>query len=41
MADVFKPHSYQEFAIKKILELPAVALFLDMGLGKRPAALLR
>lgn len=34
MAAVFKPHSYQEFAIQKILELPALALFLDMGLGK-------
>lgn len=30
----FIPHSYQEFAIKKIIELPALALFLDMGLGK-------
>lgn len=29
----FIPHNYQEFAIKKILELPALALFLDMGLG--------
>lgn len=40
MADVFKPHSYQEFAIKKILELPALALFLDMGLGKTACSLI-
>lgn len=30
----FKPHVYQTHAIQKILDLPAVALFLDMGLGK-------
>lgn len=39
MANMFKPHSYQEFAIKKILELPALALFLDMGLGKTVCSL--
>ena len=30
----FIPHSYQEHATSKILELPKVGLFLDMGLGK-------
>ena len=30
----YKPHKYQEYAINKIKELPAVGLFLDMGLGK-------
>jgi len=30
----FTPHSYQKTAIKKVLELPKVGLFLDMGLGK-------
>ena len=31
---LFKPHGYQQYAINRILELPAVGLFLDMGLGK-------
>lgn len=30
----FKPHEYQKRAIGKIMELPAVGLFLEMGLGK-------
>lgn len=30
----FVPHSYQEYAINKVIEKPAVGLFLDMGLGK-------
>lgn len=30
----FVPHPYQRFAIEKIIELPNVALWLDMGLGK-------
>lgn len=30
----FTPHPYQERAIDKILSLPDVGLFLDMGLGK-------
>lgn len=29
----FIPHNYQEYATTKILELPKVGLFLDMGLG--------
>lgn len=29
----FIPHNYQEHAINKVLELPKVGLFLDMGLG--------
>ena len=28
------PHNYQDYATNKILELPKVGLFLDMGLGK-------
>lgn len=31
---VFKPHPYQEYAIRRIVEEPAVGLLLDMGLGK-------
>lgn len=30
----FKAHAYQEYAINKILEQPAVGLFMDMGMGK-------
>lgn len=30
----FKPHKYQEMAIKKIFETKRAGLFLDMGLGK-------
>ena len=30
----FKPHEYQEYAIKFILDHPVSALFLDCGLGK-------
>lgn len=27
----FQPHGYQRYCIQKILELPSVGLFLDMG----------
>lgn len=30
----FKPHAYQSYCISKILEIPKLGLFLDMGLGK-------
>ena len=30
----FTPHSYQEYAIRRILDQPKTALYLDMGLGK-------
>lgn len=30
----FTPHSYQQYAINRIVSDPAVGLFLDMGLGK-------
>lgn len=30
----FLPHSYQKYAINKVIENPVCALFLDMGLGK-------
>jgi len=29
----FIPHKYQEYAIQRILETPAIGLFLEMGLG--------
>lgn len=29
----FIPHPYQAYAIERILEQPAIGLFLDMGLG--------
>lgn len=28
---LFKPHDYQSYAIERILNAPAVGLFLDMG----------
>src|SRR5690554_3488520 len=30
----FYPHSYQQYAIEKIIENSACGLFLDMGMGK-------
>lgn len=30
----FKPHAYQAYCIQKILGIPKIGLFLDMGLGK-------
>jgi len=30
----FKPHNYQSYCISRIVNEPAVGLFLDMGLGK-------
>jgi len=30
----FEPHKYQEYAINRIYDTPAVGLFLEMGLGK-------
>ena len=30
----YKPHSYQVYCRNKIIELPNIALFLEMGLGK-------
>ena len=35
----FEPHAYQLHAIRRIVEGPAVGLFLDMGLGKTAIAL--
>ncbi len=29
----YKPHEYQEYCENRIIDLPAVGLFLDMGLG--------
>lgn len=31
----FIPHEYQQYCIDKLMELPAVGLFLDMGLGPK------
>lgn len=28
---MFKPHDYQKFSIEKVINTPAVGLFLDMG----------
>lgn len=30
---IFTPHPYQTYCITRLLEAPALALFLDMGLG--------
>lgn len=30
----FKPHKYQAYAVERIMDTPAVGLFLEMGLGK-------
>lgn len=30
----YKPHNYQEYCIERIVNNPAIGLFLDMGLGK-------
>ena len=34
MPKKFEPRPYQEYAIEKIIERPAVSLMLDMGMGK-------
>lgn len=31
---IFQPHAYQAHCFNKILEIPKIGLFLDMGLGK-------
>lgn len=31
---IFKPHDYQKFCIQKIIEIPKVGIWQDMGLGK-------
>jgi hypothetical protein len=28
---MFKPHEYQQYCISRILDTPALGLFLDMG----------
>ena len=33
------PHEYQKYATEKIIELPACALFMEMGLGKTVSTL--
>ena len=35
----FKPYRYQQYVIDRIQEMPAAALFLDMGLGKTVCSL--
>ena len=34
MAKVFNPHPYQRYTVDRIIDTPALGLFLDMGLGK-------
>lgn len=29
----FIPHNYQQYAVDKVIQKPAVGLLLDMGLG--------
>lgn len=36
----YKPHNYQEYCIGRIINDPAIGLFLDMGLGKTSIALM-
>ena len=31
---IFRPHGYQRYCIQRMLQEPALALFLGMGLGK-------
>ncbi len=35
----YKPHMYQEYATSRILDTPAIGLFLEMGLGKTVSTL--
>lgn len=35
----FQPHDYQRYCITRIIQQPAIALFLDMGLGKTAVTL--
>lgn len=35
----YRPHEYQRYATKKIIDLPACGLFLEMGLGKTVSTL--
>lgn len=35
----YKPHKYQEYATKRIIQDPYIGLFLEMGLGKTVATL--
>lgn len=34
MAKDFKPHSYQAYSIQRMIDIPYIGAFLDMGLGK-------
>lgn len=40
MAREFIPRTYQRYAIKRIVDTPAVALLLDMGMGKTVSTLI-
>ncbi|OIJ17087.1 DEAD/DEAH box helicase [Anaerobacillus alkalilacustris] len=35
----YKPHQYQEYATQRIIDTPAIALLLEMGLGKTVSTL--
>ena len=39
MGKVFMPRPYQRYAIRRIIDTPAVALLLDMGMGKTVSTL--
>lgn len=33
MPKIYEPRCYQEYAKNRIIEMPAIALMLDMGMG--------
>lgn len=35
----YKPHDYQRFCIERVIDMPAIGLFLDPGLGKTSISL--
>ena len=37
LGKAFTPRPYQRYAIERIIDTPAVALLLDMGMGKTTA----
>ncbi len=39
MVKEFTPRPYQQYAIQRIIDTPAVALLLDMGMGKTVSTL--
>lgn len=39
IAKIYKPHDYQDYTTKRIIDTPKVGVFLDMGLGKTVSTL--